>query len=249
LPHQLPHLIEELVNAKGFSPEPEHGALITGLLDAVASDAVPADRLASIGAERLSAIVGDTCIVSLLAGRHLEPIAIADPLDDAVALLAPQLRQPIPAGQRHELSGYIAKFGLGAEFMAPMRARGRVLGQVVVLRRGSARPLTPDELRLIQAVADVLALGLDEPREPAPEPIDRDAAPDKLSRREREILALLALGHTNREIAERVHLSVRTVEWHRARIQSKLHVTGRAALARIARQHGLVGGTARDPLE
>jgi two-component system response regulator NreC len=82
--------------------------------------------------------------------------------------------------------------------------------------------------------------------------MDADAdtvAPDKLSRREREILALLALGHTNREIAERVHLSVRTVEWHRARIQSKLHVTGRAALARIARQYGLVGGTAVDPLE
>ena len=89
MPHQLPHLIEELVSAKGFSPEPEHGALITGLLDAVASDAVPADPLANIGAERLSAIVGDTCIVSLLDGRHLEPIAIADPLPDAVALLAP----------------------------------------------------------------------------------------------------------------------------------------------------------------
>ena len=74
---------------------------------------------------------------------------------------------------------------------------------------------------------------------------DPDApAPDKLSRREREILALLALGHTNREIAERVHLSVRTVEWHRARIQAKLQVTGRAALAQIARTQGLVGGTA-----
>ena len=69
-------------------------------------------------------------------------------------------------------------------------------------------------------------------------------APDKLSRREREILALLALGHTNREIAERVHLSVRTVEWHRARIQSKLHVTGRAALAQIARAHGWWAGAA-----
>jgi len=249
LPHQLPHLIEELVSAKGFSPEPEHGALITGLLEAVASDAVPADPLANIGAERLSAIVGDTCVVSLLDGRHLEPIAIADPLPDAVALLAPQLHQRIPAGQRHELSAYIAKFGLGAEFMAPMRARGRVLGQLVMLRRGTPRPFNPYELRLIQTVADVLALGLAEHREPAPEPIDPDAATEKLSRREREILALLALGHTNREIAERVHLSVRTVEWHRARIQSKLHVTGRAALARIARQHGLVGGTAVDPLE
>ena len=68
-------------------------------------------------------------------------------------------------------------------------------------------------------------------------------APDKLSRREREVLALLALGHTNREIAERVHLSIRTVEWHRARIQAKLRVTGRAALAQVARAHGLLSGT------
>ena len=125
-----------------------------------------------------------------------------------------------------------------------MRARGRVAGQVVVLRRGSPRPFTHGESRLVQAVADVIALGLDE--HPSPRgPADPGApAPDKLSRREREILALLALGHTNREIAERVHLSVRTVEWHRARIQSKLHVTGRAALAQIARAHGLVGETA-----
>jgi two-component system, NarL family, nitrate/nitrite response regulator NarL len=70
-----------------------------------------------------------------------------------------------------------------------------------------------------------------------------------LSAREREVLALLALGHTNREIAEQVHLSVRTVEWHRARIQSKLHVTGRAALAQVARTYGLVGGTTVDRVE
>jgi DNA-binding CsgD family transcriptional regulator len=236
-------MIEDLVSAKGFSPEPEHGALITGLLDAVASEAVPPEPLAKAAAERISALVGDTCLVSLRAGRHLEPIAISDPLPEAAELLSPLLHRRIPAGQRHELSAYVERFGLGAEFVAPMRARGRVAGQVVVLRRGSPRPFTHGESRLVQAVADVIALGLDE--HPAPVAADPGApAPDKLSRREREILALLALGHTNREIAERVHLSVRTVEWHRARIQSKLHVTGRAALAQIARAHGLVGETA-----
>jgi DNA-binding CsgD family transcriptional regulator len=254
LPDQPSLLIEELVNAHGFSPEPEHGALITGLLDAVASEAVPAEQLAHACAERLSAIVGDSCIVSLLNGRFLEPIALSDPLPEAMATLQPLLHERVPAGGRHELSAYIERFGLGAEFMAPMRARGRVLGQVVVLRRAPARPFAPAELRLIQAVADVIALGLDERHAPAPPPaepaVDTDAeVPENLSRREREILALLALGHTNREIAERVHLSVRTVEWHRARIQTKLHVTGRAALARIARRHGLVGGTTVDPLE
>jgi DNA-binding CsgD family transcriptional regulator len=242
-------LIDELLETNGFAPEPEHGALITGLLDAVAADALPAESLAAAGAERLGAVVGDTCLVSLLSGRFLEPIALADPLADAVRSLTPLLRRRIPAGQRHELSGYIERFGLGAEFIAPMRACGRVLGQVVMLRRGRPRPYTPRELRVIQAVADVIALGLDGRRAAVAVLDEPDTpAPDNLTRREREILALLALGHTNREIAERVHLSVRTVEWHRARIQSKLRVTGRAALARVARQHGIIGA-APEPLE
>ncbi len=62
------------------------------------------------------------------------------------------------------------RFGLAAEFIAPMRARGRVLGQVVMLRRGRPRPFTPGELRVIQAIADVIALGLDGQREPVAEP-------------------------------------------------------------------------------
>jgi DNA-binding CsgD family transcriptional regulator len=243
-------LIPELVNAKGFSPEPEHGALITGLLEAVASDAVPAQSLANVGAERISALVGDTCIVSLLAGRFLVPMAISDPSAEAQALLAGLLDERSPAGHRHEISAYVERFGLGAEFIAPMRARGRVVGQVVALRRGPKRPFAPAELRLIQAVADVIALGLDENLTPSLRQTAGDVpAPDSLSRRERQVLALLALGHTNREIAEQVHLSVRTVEWHRARIQSKLHVTGRAALAQVARTYGLVGGTTLDRVE
>ena len=46
--------------------------------------------------------------------------------------------------------------------------------------------------------------------------------PDDLSEREVEILRLIALGHTNAEIAEQLFLSVRTVESHRAHIQQKL---------------------------
>jgi DNA-binding CsgD family transcriptional regulator len=253
LPDQLPHLIMDLVKAKGFSPEPEHGALITGLLDAVASGAVPTDSLANAGAERISAIVGDTCIVSLLAGRFLEPVAVADPSSEAEALVAPLLHERLPTGHRHELSAYFERFGHGPEFIAPMRAHGRILGQVVLLRRGGRPPFAPAELRLVQAVADVLALGLDDPLATSPIAAASGEADvpelDALTRREREVLALLALGHTNREIAEQVHLSVRTVEWHRARIQSKLHVTGRAALAQVARTHGLVGGTTLDRVE
>lgn len=61
------------------------------------------------------------------------------------------------------------------------------------------------------------------------------AAADILSAREREVLTLIAAGHTNREIADALVLSVRTVEWHRARIQWKLGVSSRAELVQAAR--------------
>jgi two-component system response regulator NreC len=64
--------------------------------------------------------------------------------------------------------------------------------------------------------------------------------PDDLSEREVEILRLIALGHTNPEIAAQLYLSVRTVETHRAHIQRKLDRTTRAELVRYALDHGLV---------
>ena len=45
------YLNTELFSANGFAPEPGQGALITGLLDAVAAAAVPADRLANVGVD------------------------------------------------------------------------------------------------------------------------------------------------------------------------------------------------------
>jgi two-component system response regulator NreC len=63
---------------------------------------------------------------------------------------------------------------------------------------------------------------------------------DSLSEREVELLRLVALGHTNREIGERLGLSVRTVETHRSHIQQKLGLTGRPELTRYALEHGLL---------
>jgi two-component system response regulator NreC len=64
--------------------------------------------------------------------------------------------------------------------------------------------------------------------------------PDDLSAREREILTLIALGHTNGEIASILHLSVRTVETHRSHIQQKTRLTSRAELVAYALHHGLL---------
>jgi two-component system response regulator NreC len=68
----------------------------------------------------------------------------------------------------------------------------------------------------------------------------RRAAQDPLSEREREVLRLLALGHTNQEIAKMLFISVRTAETHRAHIMQKLGLGSRAELVRYALAEGLL---------
>ncbi len=61
-----------------------------------------------------------------------------------------------------------------------------------------------------------------------------------LSERELEVLRLIALGHTNKEIAGMLFLSVKTVETYKARVMQKLDLRTRAALVRFALKHGLL---------
>jgi DNA-binding NarL/FixJ family response regulator len=68
----------------------------------------------------------------------------------------------------------------------------------------------------------------------------RRAEADPLSEREREVLRLLALGHTNQEIAKMLYISVRTAETHRAHIMQKLRLGSRAELVRYAISEGLL---------
>jgi two-component system response regulator NreC len=71
-----------------------------------------------------------------------------------------------------------------------------------------------------------------EPRESGP--------PGGLSEREAEVLTLIALGHTNSEIAGQLYLSVRTIETHRGKVQRKLGLSTRAELVRYALDHQLI---------
>ena len=65
-------------------------------------------------------------------------------------------------------------------------------------------------------------------------------AEDPLSEREHEVLRLLALGHTNQEIAQQLYISVRTAETHRAHIMQKLRLSTRAELVRYAMDSGML---------
>ena len=111
-------------------------------------------------------------------------------------------------------SGYVLKEAVDTEVVAAIRevARG---GRYVHPELGA---------RLIAAEAEE----------------ERRAAEDPLSDREREVLRLLALGHTNQEIAKQLYNSIRTAETHRAHIMQKLRLTTRAELVRYAIAQGLL---------
>jgi two-component system response regulator NreC len=110
--------------------------------------------------------------------------------------------------------GYVLKEAADAELVAAIRevAKG---GRYVHPELGA---------RLVAAAAEA----------------ERRADEDPLSEREREVLRLLALGHTNQEIAQMLFISVRTAETHRAHIMQKLRLSSRAELVRYALAHGLL---------
>jgi two-component system, NarL family, response regulator NreC len=101
------------------------------------------------------------------------------------------------------------------------------------------------EADLVQAIREVAAggryvnpeLGV---RLIVAETAERRRAENPLSDREREVLRLLALGHTNQEIAGKLVISVRTAEAHRAHIMQKLRLSTRAELVRYAMDEGLL---------
>jgi two-component system, NarL family, response regulator NreC len=75
----------------------------------------------------------------------------------------------------------------------------------------------------------------------------RRQAPKDLSRREREVLLLLAQGHSNQQIADHLRVSVKTVETYRTRLREKLGLKGRAELYRFAIESGMLGGGSGAP--
>ena len=111
-------------------------------------------------------------------------------------------------------SGYVLKEAADTEVVAAVREVA-----------GGGRYVNPElGARLVAADADAA----------------KRAEEDPLSDREREVLRLLALGHTNQEIAQRLYISVRTAETHRAHIMQKLGLSSRAELVRYALERGLL---------
>jgi two-component system response regulator NreC len=148
-------------------------------------------------------------------GLDVLPTLIHEHPNAKVLLLSMQddpryVREAFAAGA----SGYVLKEAADAEVVAAVRevARG---GRYVNPELGA---------RLVAAEAEAA----------------RQADADPLSEREHEVLRLLALGHTNQEIAKQLYISVRTAETHRAHIMQKLNLQSRADLVRYALAHNLL---------
>ena len=148
-------------------------------------------------------------------GTGLETIAtlVASVPETAIVVLT---MQDDPAFARGALSrgarGYVLKEGADEELLEAIRAAAR--GETYLNPRLGARLAT---------------------ERPAPQ-----SNGDELTGREIDVLRRIALGHTNAEIADQLFLSVRTIETHRAHIQSKLNRTSRAALVGYALEHKLL---------
>ena len=126
--------------------------------------------------------------------------------------------------------------------LAHLRKR-RQSGSPEALRLGAAGYLPKEaaEGQLLEAIRVALEGGTYlEPRLGARLAAVSTRKPAELSARELEVLRLIARGQTNREIADRLFLSVRTIESHRARLQRKLALTRRSELVEYALERGLV---------
>ena len=99
------------------------------------------------------------------------------------------------------------------------------------------------DVDLVKAVRTAAAGGRYVQPELAGDLLDADEShgDGPLTPREQEVLQLLAMGHTNGQVGERLSISVRTVETHRANIQNKLGVSSRSDLVLYALQSGLIG--------
>lgn len=112
----------------------------------------------------------------------------------------------------------------GAHGYVPKRASDSELIEAIRRVAGGERYVDPDLGAQLVVADDVPAL-------------------DPLSDRERDVLHLLALGHTNQEIGKQLFISVRTVDTHRAHIMRKLRLETRAQLVLFALATGLIGAT------
>lgn len=157
-------------------------------------------------------------------------------IDSQVMAWAPRLSLPAPFGP-------IAADRDAQSPDAPAHAE-TVLDARTVLRDAAAAAVDAATRALAVAALldEALAAMTDQGAAPAPAPPPAYDGPGVLSPREREVLALVTAGHSNKAIAEALFISPNTVKTHVASLLNKLHASTRVELAAIATTYGLRRG-------
>jgi two-component system response regulator NreC len=185
----------------------------TGDLEVVSEAGTAEDALRTVLGHKPAVLVLDLNMPGPLSSLDAIPrVADASPSTRVVVLTMQEDPEFARRALRAGASGYVLKEAADAEL-------------VEAIRRAAA-----GETYLTPSLGAALAAAPAAPSGP----------PDDLSEREVEVLRLIALGHTNAEIAGQLYLSVRTVESHRAHIQQKLRRSTRAELVRYALDRGLM---------
>jgi two-component system, NarL family, response regulator NreC len=172
------------------------------------------EAIAEARALRPDVIVLDAALCKQGEGDVVQALAQAHPTGKVVVLSVQDEPQDVREAFELGASGYVLKQAVETELVSAIRevaAGGRYVSQDLGARL------------IVAETAE-----------------RRGADGDRLSDREREVLRLLALGHTNQEIAQKLHISVRTSEAHRAHIMQKLGLSTRAELVRYALGKGML---------
>ena len=115
-------------------------------------------------------------------------------------------------------SGYILKSALDTELLSAVRV------------------VAQDQVYLYPTAAKQLVESLISPSESG----ERIQVPTQLSQREEEVLVLIAKGYSNKEIADQLFISVKTVETHKRHVMEKLNLTKRHEIVEFALKYGLL---------
>ena len=214
----------------------DHAVLRAGLrllLDAqpdmvVVGEAETAEQAMSLDAD----LQPDVVLMDLtLPTRPGDPNTVPAGLEAIQRIKAGRPEAQVLALTMHDDEGYLRAVleAGGAGYVLKQAADTELLSAIRAVWRGGTY-LHPEPVQLLL--------------EGAPATLDtQESAGDSyelLSPREQQVLRLIALGHTNQQVADLLGLSVKTVETYKSRLLAKLDLTGRAALVRYALQRGLL---------
>jgi two-component system response regulator NreC len=208
----------------------DHAVLRSGLrllinsqvdMEVVAEAADGREAIRRTGEAKPDIVLFDLTMPRTNAMEAIRHVARTRPKAKVVVLTMHEHPAYVQSARAAGAAGFVVKRAADTELLSTIRA--------VAGGRGFENPLPPEPDE-----AEPLA-------GPRPAGATRVRAPRALlSPREGQVLRLLAQGYSNRQIAERLKLSVKTVETFRARLSRKLRLRGRSALVRYALRTGLV---------